>query len=397
MSMTARRPSVAATQLVLIGILLAPASATQSSSRELRLRAADFSYNLDHDEALALLRQAIAADPNDSVNHRELAATVWLDVLFQSGAVTVDHYLGSFASANAQAKQPPQELDAEFKREISKAIELAEKRVTAAPRDPQAHFDLGTALGLQATYMASVEGHLLAGFRAARRSYEEEERVQELDPKRKDAGLIVGTYRYIVSTLALPMRLMAYMSGFSGGKEVGLKMIEETAATPGENRTDAQFTLVLLYNRERRYDDAMHMLNDLRREYPRNRLVLLEAGATAVRAGRAAEADQLLTEGIAALPRDPRPRIPGEEALWHYKRGAARVMLGRREDALTDLHIAITPGAAGWVQGRAHVELARLALAQGDHETVRREAEAAAALCEKNGDPFCVAEAKKLK
>jgi tetratricopeptide (TPR) repeat protein len=396
--MTARRPSVAATLLVLIGILLAPASAaTQSSSRELRLRAADLSYNLDHDEALALLRRAIAADPADSVNHRELAATVWLDILFKSGAVTVDHYLGNFTSANAQAKQPPPELDAEFKREISKAIELAEKRVAAAPRDPQAHFDLGTALGLQASYMASVEGHLLGGFRAARRSYEEGERVRELDSQRKDAGLLVGTYRYIVSTLALPMRLMAYVSGFGGGKEVGLKMIEEAAATQEDNRTDAQFTLVLLYNRERRYDDAMRVLSDLRREYPRNRLVLLEAGATAVRAGRAAEADQLLTEGIASLSRDPRPRIPGEEALWHYKRGAARVMLGRREDALSDLRIALSPGAAGWVQGRAHVELARLALAQGDHGTVRREAEAAAALCEKNGDPLCVAEAKKLK
>ena len=395
--MTARRPTVAATALVLLGILLAPASAGTQSPRELRLRAADFAYNLDHDEAFALLRQAVAVDPGDSVNHRELAAELWLDILFRSGAVTVDHYLGSFTSANGLAKQPPQELDAEFKREISKAIELAEKRAAAAPRDPQAHFDLGSALGLQATYMASVEGHLLAGFRAAHRSYEEEERALQLDPQRKDAGLIVGTYRYIVSTLALPMRLMAYVSGFSGGKEVGLKMIEETAATHGENRTDAQFTLVLLYNRERRYDDAMRVLSELRREYPRNRLILLEAGATANRARRAGEAETLLTEGIDLLSHDTRPRIPGEEALWHYKRGAARVMLGHREDALTDLRIALSPDAAGWVQGRAHVELARLAQAQGDHGAVRREAEAAAALCEKNGDPICVAEAKKLK
>ena len=395
--MTARRPTVAATALVLLGILLAPASAGTQSPRELRLRAADFAYNLDHDEAFALLRQAVAVDPGDSVNHRELAAELWLDILFRSGAVTVDHYLGSFTSANGLAKQPPQELDAEFKREISKAIELAEKRAAAAPRDPQAHFDLGSALGLQATYMASVEGHLLAGFRAAHRSYEEEERALQLDPQRKDAGLIVGTYRYIVSTLALPMRLMAYVSGFSGGKEVGLKMIEETAATHGENRTDAQFTLVLLYNRERRYDDAMRVLSELRREYPRNRLILLEAGATANRARRAGEAETLLTEGIDLLSHDTRPRIPGEAALWHYKRGAARVMLGHREDALTDLRIALSPDAAGWVQGRAHVELARLAQAQGDHGAVRREAEAAAALCEKNGDPICVAEAKKLK
>jgi tetratricopeptide (TPR) repeat protein len=397
MSMTARRPTMAAMQLLLAGVLVTQVSAGAQSTRDLRSRAADLSYNLDHDEALALLRQAVAAEPNDTVNHRALASSLWLDILFKRGAVTVDNYLGSFASASVQMARPPPELDAEFKREIAKAIELAERRTAAAPSDPQAHYDLGAAVGLQASYIASVEGRLLAGFRAAKRSYEEQERVLELDPKRKDAQLIVGTYRYIVSTLSLPMRMMAYVAGFGGGRERGLSMIEETAATPGENRTDAQFALVLLYNREQRYDAAMRVLTDLRRQYPRNRLVMLEAGATAARAGRAAEADALLTEGITVLARDRRPRFPGEEALWHYKRGAARVMLGRREEALTDLHAALSPDAAGWVQGRAHVELARLAGQQGDKAARQREADAAVALCEKNGDPICVADAKRLR
>lgn len=397
MSMTMRRPILSATHLLLAGALLTHPSASGQSTRDLRVRAADLSYNLDHDEALALLRQAVAAEPNDPLNHRALASALWLDILFRRGAVTVDHYLGSFTNATVQMGRPPADLDAEFKREVAKAIELAEHRTAAAPSDPQAHYDLGAAVGLQATYIASVEGRLLAGFRAAKRSYEEQEKVLELDPKRKDAELIVGTYRYIVSTLSLPMRLMAYVAGFGGGRERGLSMIEEAAGAPGENRTDAQFALVLLYNREQRYDQAMRVLNDLRRQYPRNRLIVLEAGATAARAGRAAEADTMLTEGIEALARDRRPRIPGEEALWHYKRGVARVTLGRREEALADLRIALSPDAAGWVQGRAHVELAKLAKQQGDKAARQREADAAIALCEKTGDPICVAEAKKVR
>ena len=65
------------------------------------------------------------------------------------------------------------------------------------------------------------------------------------------------------------------------------------------------------------------------------------------------------------LARDSRAKIPGEEALWHYKRGAARVMLRRADDALADLRRAQAPDAAGWVQGRAHLEMARLARAAG--------------------------------
>ena len=264
--------------------------------------------------------------------------------------MTVDHYLGSFSHATVGLRSPPADLDAEFKREAARAVELSERRVAAAPNDPQAHHDLGAAVGLQASYIASVEGRLLAGFRAARRSYDEEEQVLALAPTRKDAGLVVGTYRYVVSTLSMPMRMMAYVAGFGGGKERGLRMVEEAAAAGQENGTDAAFALVLMYNREHRYEDALRVLRGLRTRYPRNRLVVLEAGATAARNGSAAEADRLLTEGIAMFERDGRPKIPGETALWHYKRGLARVQLDHRVEATADLRLAISPEAAPWVQ-----------------------------------------------
>jgi len=395
MFMRSRRTAITA-PVILCLILAAPPVARAQSAQDLRDRAEQFAYNLDHEEAQKLLRQAIALEPNDPRNHRSLASSIWLNILFRRGAVTVDHYLGSFTRSAVDLKAPPAELDAEFKKEVAKAIELAEGQVAKSPKSAEAHYELGTAVGLQASYTASVEGKLMAGFRAARRSYDETEQALDLDPAKKDAGLIVGTYRYLVSTLSFPMRWMAYVAGFGGGKERGIKMVEETARGGKENRTDAQFALVLLYNREKRYDDAMRVLADLRKEYPRNRLVLLEAGATATRGSRPADAESLLSEGIAMLASDHRAKIPGETALWHYKRGAARVMLKRREDALADLKIAMAPGAAGWVMGRANLEMARLAAQQGDTAGAKRYASEAASVCGRSGDPICVDEAKRL-
>ncbi|MEO6235702.1 MAG: hypothetical protein ABIQ52_01820 [Vicinamibacterales bacterium] len=390
------RPRMAA---VLLALLLPSNSiaAPQASPRELRERASVLTYNLDHDEAIRLLRQAVALDPRDSASHRALASTIWLNILFRGGAVTVDHYLGSFTGASVDLRKPPAELDAEFKRAIAAAVDLAQRGVEATPKDAQAHYDLGAAVGLQASYTASVEGRLLAGFRAARRSYDEHETVLALDPRRKDAGLIIGTYRYLVSTLSLPMRLMAYVAGFGGGKERGLQLIEQTVAAGAENRTDAEFALVLLYNREGRHGDALRVLDGLRRRYPRNRLVLLEAGATATRGGRPAEAEALLTTGMAMLAGETRARIPGEDALWHYKRGAARVLLGRADEALADLRAALAGDAAGWVQGRAHLEMGRLAVRRGDRAAAQREAAEAVAVCGRSNDPICVDEAKRIR
>jgi hypothetical protein len=73
-------------------------------------------------------------------------------------------------------------------------------------------------------------------------------------------------------------------------------------------------------------------------------------------------------------------------------------MLQRREDALADLRIAQSPGAMAWVQGRAHVELAKLATQQGDRAGARRAAAQAEAICGGTGnDPICLAEAKKYR
>jgi tetratricopeptide (TPR) repeat protein len=156
------------------------------------------------------------------------------------------------------------------------------------------------------------------------------------------------------------------------------------------------FALILVHNRERRYDDALRVLEELRRIYPRNRLVVLEAGATALRAGRHEQAERMLTEGLGMLARETRPRIPGEEALWRYKRGAARVALGRNGPALEDLAAATAPDAMPWVSGRAHTELARLALRRGDRAAAAREAELAESLCRQGNDPACVDQVRKL-
>ena len=73
---------------------------------------------------------------------------------------------------------------------------------------------------------------------------------------------------------------------------------------------------------------------------------------------------RVLTQGLAQLAREQRPKMPGEEALWKYKRGAARGALNRLDDARADLTAATGADAQDWVRGRAHAELARLAHAR---------------------------------
>jgi tetratricopeptide (TPR) repeat protein len=379
-------------------LLVAPPAVVcaNPASEALRARASTHLYNLDHAEALTYFQQAVAADPQDAAAYRGLATSLWLSITFTRGNMTVDDYIGRVTKPNGPTQPPPAQTAAAYHEAIDKAIALARRRIAANPNDADAHYQLGAAVGLRASYTATVDGSVVGAFRAAREAYDEHEQVLALEPRRKDAGLIVGTYRYIVAALALPLRWMAYVAGFGGGRERGLRLIEDAAVYGGENQTDARFALILIYNRERRYGEALAQLALLRERYPRNRLVWLESGSTSLRAGRAADAERFLSDGMARFADDRRQRMFGEDALWRYKRGAARAALAKSGDADVDLRSALSLEGRKWVYGRAHLELGKLALKAGNRTAARQELQQAIALSESDADPGTADEARRL-
>jgi tetratricopeptide (TPR) repeat protein len=360
----------------------------------LRARGQSLGYNLDRDDALASFREAITVDPLHPAAYRLTAATVWINMLFQQGSVTAEDYLGQ-ARSDLKRRPPAAELDAIFREHLGRALTLADQRCRAAC-SAEAHFQLGAAYGYQATYAATIEGSLFGSLRAARRAYAEHQRVLDLDPARKDAGLIVGMYRYAVSSLSLPSRLMARVAGFGSGRERGLRMVEEAASYPSDVQTNARFTLIVIYNREARFDDALRVIGELQRQYPRNRLLWLEAGSTSLRAGRPADARQSLEHGLAMAANDARPRAFGELARWGYYHGAALVALKESVAARRALDEALRDPSRAWVQGRIHTELGKLADLAADRSSAIEEYRHAVRLCGEGEDDLCVKDARTL-
>jgi tetratricopeptide (TPR) repeat protein len=370
--------------------------ADPAAAAVLRTRGLELGYNLDHEDAIAAFEQTIAADPSGAAAYRLLAATTWISMLFQQGAITVDDFLGQ-ARANLPRSAPAQASSRRFHDSLGHAIRIAEQQLRERPDDADAHFQVGAAYGFMASYTATVEGRLVGSLGSARRAYREHQRVLSLDPDRKDAGLIVGMYRYAVSELSVPLRLGAYLAGLGGGRARGLRMVEDAARYPSDVQANAQFTLILLYNRAARYDDALRVIVGLQRRYPRNRLLWLEAGGTALRAGRPAEARAALEEGLARLSRDDRPRAPGEDARWRYTYGATLVALKDVAPAARELRAALDGAVRDWLRGRIHKELGKLADLAGDRARAREEYQLADRLCRQDRDAACSDELRSLK
>lgn len=382
--------------LIAVALFCALSGAQTPATPPATTQAFAAAYNLNYDEALRLARQDAAARPDDPVAHRTLATIVWMQTLFNRGGITIDAYLGSATSSDVKMPPPPPGPDAEFKAHVQRSITLAEAALKRDSKDLTARYNVGAAYGLLATYSASIEGKVRQAFGAARRAYGSHEWVLDRATDRPEAGLVVGTYRYAVALLSMPKRMVAHIVGFGGGKEKGLRLVEGAVSSP-LTRTEARVALALMYSREGRHGDALGILKTLLGEYPQNRLLQLEAGSAAWRAGRAAEAESLLTAGIAWYDRDTRPKIPGERAMWIYKRGMARVSLNHLDEASADLKLALSLKPAGWIRGRIHLELGKVADIRRLRSAALTEYLTAAELCRTYQDPWCQEEAARWR
>lgn len=360
-----------------------------------RARGLALGYNLDYADALAAFREATTDDPHDATAYSLSAATAWIALLFEQGAITVDDYLGQARATLSRGGASP-DLVRAFNDDLGRAQTLAEARLRDHPDEAEAHYRVGTVFGFRASYLATVEGRVFASLGPGRRAYREHERVLAIDPSRHDAGLIVGLYRYTIAALPAPLRLIARVVGFDADRSGGLALVEQAARYPSDVQSNALFTLILIYNRESRYDEALAVIGELQQKFPRNRLLWLEAGNTALRAGRAADACRWIEEGLARLAADPRPRAMGEDARWRFAHGEALVALRQSARAEPELRAALDGATRDWLRGRAHRELGKLADLAGDHDRAREEYRVAEQLCRGDHDDEGAEEARAL-
>ena len=138
----------------------------------------------------------------------------------RAGAISVEDYLGH-AQARHRRLPPQPELAEKFRRYSRQSLALSEERLRQNPKNADAYYQVGAAFGCLASYIATVEGRVRDSLGPARRAYKAHQRVLSLDPRRKDAALIVGMTRHAVASLSAPLRLIAYLAGFDGNTTRG--------------------------------------------------------------------------------------------------------------------------------------------------------------------------------
>jgi tetratricopeptide (TPR) repeat protein len=338
---------------------------------ELRRSGLDALYNIDYDKAQRDFKEIVRLFPNHPGGYQLLAARVWIKTLYESRRLQGSLYSSESFYTNGDDKVDPK-IVTEFRNLTRDAKRLAEAKLKQDPKNVEALDFLANTEGLKAAFEEAVERRHFAALRDGNDAVDHHREVLKLDPKYIDAQITIGLYEYVVGSLPLPVKILAGATGYRGSKKRGLAMLEQVAKEGRWAQDDAKTVLVLLYRREKRFEDVLKLTRELSAKYPRNYLLRLETAdalvslagvkrkekdvAGAVQAEKEAFAtfDELLSD------RKVRDAAARALDLIHFKYGEVLMMAGYHDRAAKEFLAAtkVDTAEAGLVT-MAHLYAAR--------------------------------------
>ena len=241
-------------------------------------------YSLEHDRAIEIYEQMGRESPNDPTGDTYLAKAYWLKELVQKQELSIDRFASSDFFAETPKYKPviaPQ-VEENFRAITGRAIEKAKARLDQNPNDKQAKFLLGVAYQNLASFEAALKRSWWSSFRAGSKSHRYHEELLEGDSQAYDAYLTSGVFNYVTGSLGWETKWLALLFGYSGSKRRGIEQLKQAAEKAQLGSDDARVMLILIYTRERRFQQAFDELSILLKKYPKNYLVHLDMGGIAL-------------------------------------------------------------------------------------------------------------------
>jgi len=290
--------------------------ALPSEIMKLRREGHEALYNLDNDTAVERFEEIRKRLPHHPAGDLYLATAIWLKHLSKTRRLQTDLYgSGSSFYAGAGASKEEAEGDAvdpnvdrAFRERMAQAKTKALALVAKNKNDPDALYFLGSYYGVMAGYEASTARKFFSAMRNGSRCVDAHEKVLKLKPDYYDAYLSIGLYDYIVGNLPFSYKFLATMVGVRGNKKRGIMRLQTIIEKDAVTADDARVLLVAIFRNERRYDEALGLLEQLNSKYPNGYLLKLETASTLVTLNRSADAyavfESLLKDPSAAAALD---------------------------------------------------------------------------------------------
>lgn len=245
-------------------------------ARDLAAQGYDHFYNLEYDQAITDFTEETEQQPDNPDAWNHLAHAILYRDLYRSGALESELVTGSNPFLRREKVKSSPEDQQRFFDAIDRAMQLARARMDENPEDPLGLQALGVSYALRGNYNFLVRKAWLDALHDATDARNAHKRLCDLEPDNVDARMIPGVYDYVVGSLPIGYRILGFLAGYHGDRNRGIQTLQTVARDGKADRADAEILLAAIYRRERRAQDAIPLLEDLIRRFPRNHLLRFE-------------------------------------------------------------------------------------------------------------------------
>jgi len=233
-------------------------------------------YSLDFDRAHDFFSTWQREHPDDPMGHVCEAAGILFSEFNRLGILEGQFYANDKVFEARKKLSPDPAARDRFNAALVKAENLARAGIARNPKDRDSLFALTLATGLRADYAALIEKRNMASLHYTKASTAWAQQLLAVDPQCYDAHLATGISRYIIGSMAAPVRWILRLGGVSGDKKAGIEELRLTADRGQYLAPFARILLAIAYVREKDNRHAREVLASLRDEFPSNPLFARE-------------------------------------------------------------------------------------------------------------------------
>lgn len=229
-------------------------------------------YNLDFVRAQQQFTTYEQKHEDDPLGPACQAAGYLFSEFERLGVLESQFYESDAKFDNRKKLSPDPEVRKAFDNAVERAEALAQTRLARDPHDQNALFAMTLASGLKADYAALIEKRNMVSLRFTKEATSWANQLLAVHPDYYDAHLASGVSKYIIGSMAAPVRWFLRLGGVNGDKKAGISELELTAERGHYLAPFARILLAIAYVRDKDRTRARQMLASLREDFPNNPL-----------------------------------------------------------------------------------------------------------------------------
>jgi hypothetical protein len=229
-------------------------------------------YNLDFVGAQKDFTDWQRLHPDDPVGPVSEAAGFLFDEFNRLGVLEAQFYENDKSFEGRPKLSPDPALRSRFESAIGRAEQLSHARLAKDSKDRDALFALTLSSGLQADYAALIEKRNMASLHYTKEASASAQELLAVCNNCYDALLATGFSKYIIGSMAAPIRWILHMGGLPSDKQGGIADLKTTAEHGHYLAPFARILLAIAYVREKDRPRALELLAGLQQQFPGNTL-----------------------------------------------------------------------------------------------------------------------------